>query len=786
MLSLAFVVIAMAYIAWGIRAFKLSTDIAAFLPGGRSSQNARLQQALAKSPLSRSFTLALKHSDRETAVAAAIALRKALRAHPEVAWMNDAVDDTKLETAVRELYLNRTFELLHDGDDRQLRQLLTPDGIAERIDALKEKLASSSGGFFRGLATHDPLMAFGMQLERLIAMRSGTLDASDGVLIASDGTVVLLGRSKHSPFDSEHAAALERGIDGAWSVVSRRFEGTRLRRGGVHRLALASQASVKRDVSLITSIGTCGIVFLFLFFFRSIRVVLLSVAPVALAMGIAIASARLLFGQIHGLTFAFGAALIGVCVDYSVHLINLHAGSTDAPSATATRILPALALGAATTIIGLASFALAGFPGLAQIAMFATIGVASALLITRYVLPPWLPKVPIHPAARRTRILLARYFASWRTRKVLAGGLLVGLVVFSVVGLSNLRWVDDIRALDHRDPALAAKDRAIADLISDFDRGRFVVAVGNSLNDALEANDRAWIKLTHAQKSGDIDGLRSLHQLLFSEALQKRNYDAATARRAMIISATERALEKAGFVPDAFAPFLKAQNRPFNPVRYAALMKSPLKSWAQAFVIDLDTQGGSRKEKAVLTFVKGADAKQLATIFSQSDDIFVFDQATFLEKAYGDLRKSAVRMTLVGLVLVLALVAARYRDLRRTLSAFLPAVVSAGFSFAVVALSGHAVTILHLVALLLVLSIGVDYGVFMVEHHGRDLSATLLSTATACATTVLSFGLLGTSAHPALQAIGIVVGVGVACAFLLTPLIVALMLPDEDVSSATD
>jgi predicted exporter len=83
---------------------------------------------------------------------------------------------------------------------------------------------------------------------------------------------------------------------------------------------------------------------------------------------------------------------------------------------------------------------------------------------------------------------------------------------------------------------------------------------------------------------------------------------------------------------------------------------------------------------------------------------------------------------------------------------------------------------MHLVACLLVLSMGEDYAVFLLEerHTEEGPATTMVGILLACATTVLSFGLLAMSAHPALRALGFVTSVGVGLAFLLAPLSLVL------------
>ena len=127
---------------------------------------------------------------------------------------------------------------------------------------------------------------------------------------------------------------------------------------------------------------------------------------------------------------------------------------------------------------------------------------------------------------------------------------------------------------------------------------------------------------------------------------------------------------------------------------------------------------------------------------------------------------------------MLLLVALRYRRPGPTLAAFLPAVLAAAVTVAVLSLAGVGVDLLALTSLLMVLSMGVDYGVFLAEaarHSPADLEATLTSLCVACLSTLLGFGLLALSAHPALRTIGLTAGVGVLSSLLLAPTTLVLL-----------
>jgi predicted exporter len=95
----------------------------------------------------------------------------------------------------------------------------------------------------------------------------------------------------------------------------------------------------------------------------------------------------------------------------------------------------------------------------------------------------------------------------------------------------------------------------------------------------------------------------------------------------------------------------------------------------------------------------------------------------------------------------------------------------------VLALLGRPLDLVALAALLMVISMGVDYGVFLVDasetEHERTVA--LLSVFLAATTTVLGFGLLAISRHPLLSIIGITATVGMLACLLLAPTTLILL-----------
>ncbi|CCZ18818.1 putative uncharacterized protein [Sutterella wadsworthensis CAG:135] len=120
-----------------------------------------------------------------------------------------------------------------------------------------------------------------------------------------------------------------------------------------------------------------------------------------------------------------------------------------------------------------------------------------------------------------------------------------------------------------------------------------------------------------------------------------------------------------------------------------------------------------------------------------------------------------------GIVLLWALLALRFG--RESWRAVLPSALGILAALAVFGWTGTPVTIFTALGLVLVLGLGVDYGIFLTgsPSDGRTSAAVLFSGVT----TLLSFGLLVFSATPALRAFGITVLVGQSIVWAATPLL---------------
>ena len=751
----------------------MESEIPTLVASRDDAQLTELSRHLASGARARTLTLVLSASAPEGARAAGRALAAELAAHPEVEWVSSGPPEGAF-AAIEALYFPRRLAFA-SPEQRALAE--APEGaLRAAARELRRALAGPEGAWLAQHVAQDPLLSFRSLLRQLEAASRGALQVQGGQWVTEDGAVVLFARTRHSPFDAHAQAPLVAALDLAQARLA--ASGVGLERSGLHRFAAAAEQTARRDATRISILSLAAVVALFVTLFGSLRTIAVAALQLALSLSTASAVCLVWFGSLHPLTIAFGSTLIGVCVDYPIHLAHHHAlaGDPRGPLHSLRSIAPALIVGAATSIAGFAGVATSDFPGLRELGVFGGVGLVAGLAAV-FVVAPLLPvKLPPAPAQRRIAAGLARGYAWLCRRRGLCGGTLAGVALAIAVATPQLKLSDDVFSLTvpPRPDWVAEEERVQAQLLAS-ERGRVVAVFGAHDEEALVRLETLLPRLEAARTLGALAGFDSVEPFLRSREAQlvsERTFRGSAGLAERI----ERAFVAEGFAPGAFAPFAQELGRPApRPLVARDLLDSPF----------ADAMASLRAELAdgvaLIVSLRGVrDSAAIERAVAASPGTRLVDQRRFTAELYGRYRAEVIPLLGAGVGLVACVLALRFRSLSRVLAAGLPALLATGFVLAALALLGEPVTILHWFGLLLVICFGEDYGVFLVEARGSlERTAALTSITAASASAVLSFGLLAFSSFPALSALGFTVGLGSTVAFLLSPIAAAALLPAE-------
>lgn len=522
----------------------------------------------------------------------------------------------------------------------------------------------------------------------------------------------------------------------------------------LHAAAAASKAQA--EIAVFGTIDLLAVVALIVLVFWMIRPLVFTLVTLGIATTASIAACQLVFGNVHILTLTFGTSLIGVSVDYSLHYFvnRMRDGETQPHN-----IVPALILGCTTAVAGYLTLLFAPIPGLRQIALFSAVGlvVACACVILIYPgldraqmkrsVPAWVGRF----TALRVGQLLPR--AGW--------WIAVPLVAAACAwGISRLESQDDIRALQRPPADLVASEKRVRELLGMGFDTRFVLVTADSPEHVLQRLETLAPVLERLRSEDKIRGWLSPSPSLVS--LERQRADRELLARVVygVDGMLERVMRRLGFMPEAIharrAEFTAGEARPLTPEAWLA---SPLSAPVRHLWL-----GPLDEQHAAVVLLDGNQAPNVVqAAVNLVPGVRYVDQVADISAVLGEYRRIASWVMLVVIGVMIACLLAFYRS-GAALRTALPAAAGIAVTLAALGWLHEPINLFHVLSLLLVLGLGVDYAIILREgrSHQAVLAVTLSMT-----TTLISFGLLGFSSVPFVRSIGVTVALGIAFTFLI-------------------
>ncbi|HCY91066.1 MAG TPA: hypothetical protein DHV34_01820 [Escherichia coli] len=643
--------------------------------------------------------------------------------------------------------------------DEVTRDRLQNGGEAQ-ADWLLAQLFSAFSGVSSKELQGDPLMLVrGSQLA--LAQNAGRMTLHDGWLTVKDAQgqqwYFLHGELaiNASSMQQRHAlvtrlSALEQQLKSRWPQAKL------LTRGTVLFSDNASQRA-QHDVKTLGSVTLGGVILLVLLVFRSLRPLLLTVTSVAIGAMAGTVMTLLCFGELHLMTLVMSLSIVGISADYTLYYLTermVH-GNDVSPWQSLAKVRNALLLALLTTVAAYLIMMLAPFPGIRQMAIFAAVGLSASCLTVLF-WHPWLCRgLPVRPVPAMA--LMLRWLAAWRRNKKLSLGLPVALALFSLAGMSMLRVDDDISQLQALPQHILAQEKAITALTGQSVDQKWFVVYGDSPQQTLRRLEKYTASLEYAKKEGLISNYRTIPL----NSLARQEEDLQLLKTAA--PTVTKALQNAGLT--AVNPDLNAM-----PVNVDEWLASPASEGWRLLWLTLENG-----ESGVLVPVEGVKSsalmQEIATYYPCG--IAWVDRKSTFDELFALYRYVLTGLLLVALAVIACGAVARL-GWRKGLISLVPSVLSLGCGLAVLAMSGQAVNLFSLLALVLVLGIGINYTLFFSNPRGTPLTS-LLAIALAMLTTLLTLGMLVFSATQAISSFGIVLVSGIFTAFLLSP----LAMPDK-------
>ncbi len=527
---------------------------------------------------------------------------------------------------------------------------------------------------------------------------------------------------------------------------------------GPAALVVDEQVEISRGIA-VTSVGTgVAILLILLLAFRSVRYALLALLPVATGVVSTMAVARLLYGELNMVTSSCSSILLGLGIDFGVFLLSRYGefmrGGIDVEQAirqTMARAGIALLIGSVTTAVAFLTTTTTEFTAYATLGVIVAVGLLLMMACTLVMMPPllWLSgsnSVWTPPEIKGLGWLTDVVELTYRPAVIVA---FVGVIAGAAVTPSltfNTRFYDFIPARAESARALAAIER-----------------------DALVTPLRATVPVEGIEPARALaDELRALDSVAAvhspTDALPPLNLDRLRARIA---------LEPDENSADSFR---RAWQTASNIVERGGYSPTDLPAVLQAQFVSVDG------EAVALQVIPEGDIWDPAVAAQfYREVIAVAPQATgmamHIDAHLRFIREGFTRAAALAALVIMLVLGAAFRSLRDAALAFLPCVVGFGWMLGLMVAIGFPFDAANIVVLPLILGIGVDAGVHLMERVRQSererpdgvasLREVVVGTggavALASCTTMAGFAMLMLADYGAMQSLGLLMTIGIAC-----------------------
>ena len=533
----------------------------------------------------------------------------------------------------------------------------------------------------------------------------------------------------------------------------------------IHAAAAGEQAN--REVSTIGIGSMLGIIILMWLTFGSLKPISLILLSIGIGCLGALSVCWLVFGHIHLMTLVFGASLIGVAQDYGLYfLCNRLSADVKLDSVTLLkRLIPGLALTLVTTMIGYLGLALTPFPGLRQMALFSALGLIFAWLTVVC----WFPLLVSGGMLRSGRLASANSAALtyWPLLKMNKVGIasIIMFIILAAIGFSRLGVNDDIRLLQNPPKRLISDQIKLSKLLDAPTPMQFFLVRGSSPEIVLQREELLKKKLDPLISQHKITGYQSMSNWVPSVKTQQERRKLLEQNILQETGPLAQLGEQLGEDKNWFSDTRAHLFESGALLSLDEFLKSPASEpWRHLWLGEI---AGEHASIVALRGVNNINLPVLQQVGNGLDGVQWVDKVAEISNVLGRYRQYMGWVVLCSYLVVFGIMFPRYR--RNTWRVLAPTAIASIATLAVLGFAGQNVQLFHVLAMMLLLGIGVDYGIFMQEHPSRFDSTPWLTVGLSAVSTILSFGLLGLSKTPALQAFGLTMLIGVALVWIIVP-----------------
>ncbi len=656
---------------------------------------------------------------------------------------------------------------LNDSDYERIDNRLGLDSIQKRIKDDYKSLISPTGLVTKDFIFKDPLSFTNLGLKKLEELQVGDdFKLYNNFLLTKDEKHLLLFLSPRYPASEtdknavfiEKLKEIQNSLNSEFSSVKSQFFG-----GVLYSVANANQ--IKKDIKLTLGFASGVLLLLLIFYYRRIYIPLILFVPSIIGGISAIAMLYIFKGSISAISVGIGAILLGISLDYALHILTHYKNNNDLSHLYKDVTVPII-MSSSTTAVAFLCLLFVKSEALNDLGIFAAISVLVASVVALILIPIFY-KVPKEQTLSKETFIDKIAGISFHKKTPLVF-LIVGLFVVSLFYFTKVQFNNDLSAINFEPKETKQVEEEVLAIAGSAAKSIYLVAYGNTTDEALETNNKLYENLNSLKKTGKIEGFSSIGGVVLStniqlDKIQKwKDFWTPERQEFLKINLIKESAEF-GFRAESFESLYDQVSKDFDPIY--------LEDYRNTKTLYLDDFVSSGQEIATVTtsinLNPGTEEQVLANL-KDAENVVVVDRKQINQSFLGNLKDDFNQLIVYSIIAVFLILILFYRSFVLSFLTLLPIGVTWVIALGMMAIFNIEFNILNIIISTFIFGLGLDYSIFITNAFLKEyefgikvLKTYRTSILLSVFTTLLGIGALFFAKHPALRSISIVSIIGV-------------------------
>jgi 1-acyl-sn-glycerol-3-phosphate acyltransferase len=693
---------------------------------------------------------------------------------PYITGIQGKIDEENIQETIDFVYNNLPL-FLEDKDYTAIQNKLQKDSITATVQGNYKSIISPSGFITKDFILQDPLGISFIALKKLQQLNIGddfTLD--NGFVMTKDKKKLLLFiTSDISSSETDKNSIFAEKLKSIQENLNTQFKGkTSVSYFGSALIAAANAKQIKSDIVLTTSIAMFTLMLILILFYRKVLIPLIIFLPTVFGGLFAVAFLYFVKEQISAISLGIGSILLGITIDYSIHILTHYKHNSDIKTLYKDITMPVI-MSSSTTAVAFLCLLFVKSDALNDLGIFAAVivmatGVFSLLIV------PHLYKPKENPEEHKKNLIDKLAHFSFHNNKFLIGFCVI-ITIICCFTYNNVGFNNDLSQLNFVPKDIKAAEKQLEESTSLTSKTIYVAAYGKSMEEVLQTNSQLFADLSKEKQQDKILNFSSVGGIVLSAKAQQQKIDKWNSfwnseRKQLLKSELISEGSKLGFKPTTYSLFFDHLDFDFKPIStddYLKIQALQLKEFVTEkngfyTISTLVKVTPEQRDK----FVKEASAK---------NNLIAIDRQQMNETFFSTLKtdfNSLVNYSFVAVILILFFF---FRRIELVIISCIPIALTGIVTAGIMGIFGIQMNIFSMIVCTLIFGHGVDFSIFMTSalqkeySNGKnEIAIYRTSIILAVITTILGIGAMVFAKHPALRSISSVSLIGVFAALIIT------------------